>query len=105
MVERGGEIFCATAVALIEADYVEASEPGFFCDAEHVAGVGGAFESVEQDDCGMIAGVFLHVAVGANFSAWFGFEESRDGGRKAAEFSAPESGGESHGMGVAKERR
>lgn len=74
IVESGSEFFAASAVALIEADGVEAGDVGFFGGAQHIAGLAGTFEAVEQDDGGVILRTRLPVAMGKNTCAGFGFK-------------------------------
>jgi hypothetical protein len=104
IVEAGGEFFGAAAVALIEADGIETGDVGFFSGAEHVAGLAGAFEAVKQDDCGVILGARVPVAMGEDARAGFGFKFASEGRGKAGVLAAPKRAGHGHEMTIAKER-
>jgi len=103
VIESGREAFGAAAIALVEAENVEAGEPGFFGGAENGGGFAGTLEAVKKNERGMSGGEGLPVAIGANLRAGLGVEKARYGGGKAREAAPPENGGESHGVRIPEE--
>ena len=88
VIQRGSEMLAAAAVALVEADHVEASAPGSFAGAADVVGVAGAFEAVKQDDGGMLRRIRLPMAAGEDARAGLDFEFARDARTEMRETAA-----------------
>ena len=82
MVERGGQRFRASAVALIHADYVHPEGESLGGNPPHVVGIAGTLEAMHQDDRQRVLAVFLPVTVSQDFDARLYLDQARLGGWK-----------------------
>ena len=82
MVERGRDAISASAIALIHANHVHSARQTFRGDAQHVSGIAGTFESVDDDHGESVRAIRLPVAMAKDFRSIFDINQSRLTGRR-----------------------
>src|SRR5580704_11973816 len=105
MIQRLREPFGAAAVALIQPNDIEARDPGFLRDSQHITRFRRTLETVQKNDRRMAAWILLHVTLRADLRSRLDFKKPGTARRKSGVFTPPKRGGNRHRMRIAKPSR